>query len=81
MAHLVRVGLTVPPFAKGCMVAAFLVLFRFTFQRASVLTRGLQRDVVYVSLLTKSTLVYESQCRGMGGGGVAVSQPMNVHIT
>jgi hypothetical protein len=38
-----------------------------------------------LSLLTNSALVYESECRGMGGGGVEVagSQPMStaVHIT
>ncbi len=36
-----------------------------------------------LSLLTNSALVYESQCGGDGGGGVAGSQPMSiaVHIT
>jgi hypothetical protein len=43
----------------------------------SVSTRGLQREVVSLSLLTNCALVYA------GRGGVAGSQPMstNVHIT
>jgi hypothetical protein len=50
---------------------AFVTSFLYIF--SLLLTRGLQRDVV-LSLLTNSALVYESQCGGMGGGGVADSQ-------
>jgi hypothetical protein len=32
-----------------------------------------------LSLLTNSALVCESQCGGMGGGGVAGSQPQSTH--